>query len=76
MFLSIGGRRAKYNLSMVQRRYGSLFYGELGALRLNVGEHASGKHFTAGNTTMNRIESNWIQMKLFVGKETKTRRNN
>eukprot|EP00644_Phytophthora_capsici_P003459 jgi/Phyca11/116737/e_gw1.31.190.1 len=32
---------------------------------------ARGKHFTAGNTTTNRIESNWKQLKLLLGLKTR-----
>ncbi|KAG2847078.1 hypothetical protein PC111_g946 [Phytophthora cactorum] len=30
-----------------------------------------GKHFTAGNTTTNRIESNWNQLKMLLGHKTR-----
>jgi len=30
--------------------------------------HARGNFFTAGNTTTNRIETNWNQVKLLLGK--------
>eukprot|EP00644_Phytophthora_capsici_P012969 jgi/Phyca11/101101/e_gw1.5.1333.1 len=33
--------------------------------------HIRGKYFTAGNTTTNRIESNWNQVKLLLGKRPK-----
>ncbi|KAE9047748.1 hypothetical protein PR001_g4077 [Phytophthora rubi] len=32
---------------------------------------ARGKHFTAGNTTTNRIESNWNQLKMLLGQKTR-----
>eukprot|EP00644_Phytophthora_capsici_P010712 jgi/Phyca11/104073/e_gw1.9.942.1 len=32
---------------------------------------ARGKHFTAGNTTTNRIESNWNQLKMLLGLKTR-----
>ncbi|RLN10476.1 hypothetical protein BBJ28_00022180 [Nothophytophthora sp. Chile5] len=32
--------------------------------------HLRGKYFTAGNTTTNRIESNWNQLKLLLGRKT------
>ncbi|OWZ05074.1 hypothetical protein PHMEG_00022904 [Phytophthora megakarya] len=32
---------------------------------------ARGKHFTAGNTTTNRIESNWNQLKMLLGRKTR-----
>ncbi|ETO80537.1 hypothetical protein F444_05006 [Phytophthora nicotianae P1976] len=32
---------------------------------------ARGKHFTAGNTTTNRIESNWNQLKMLLGMKTR-----
>ncbi|POM71926.1 LOW QUALITY PROTEIN: Hypothetical protein PHPALM_11446 [Phytophthora palmivora] len=31
--------------------------------------HTRGKYFSAGNTTTNRIESNWNQVKLLLGKK-------
>ncbi|OWY93603.1 hypothetical protein PHMEG_00036934 [Phytophthora megakarya] len=31
--------------------------------------HARGRYFSAGNTTTNRIESNWNQLKLLLGKK-------
>eukprot|EP00644_Phytophthora_capsici_P012193 jgi/Phyca11/119171/e_gw1.38.414.1 len=32
---------------------------------------ARGKHFTAGNTTTNRIEPNWNQLKMLLGHKTR-----
>ncbi|KUF93660.1 Homoserine O-acetyltransferase [Phytophthora nicotianae] len=33
--------------------------------------YARGKHFTAGNTTTNRIESNWKYLKMLLGRKTR-----
>ncbi|KAG4046703.1 hypothetical protein PC123_g17921 [Phytophthora cactorum] len=33
---------------------------------------ARGKYFTAGNTTTNRIESNWNQLKMLLGLKTRS----
>ncbi|ETO58762.1 hypothetical protein F444_22856, partial [Phytophthora nicotianae P1976] len=35
--------------------------------RIMWSNYARGKHFTAGNTTTNRIESNWKYLKMLLG---------